>query len=243
MIMSEDIPVTETPVEEKPTIPRILHIVWVGPHRPPEEMIKSWDSKHVNGWFFVLWRDHKQGWINQKQIDGRYNRREYNGVADCMRYEILFKQGGICVDADSECIKALDEGPEKFLENTTAVACYENESLLPGQIACGFLGAPKGHPFFEACINHVGAQDPGEMAWKTVGPLCVTSVAKNMPGAIRVYPARHFNPKHHSGHMAPGNAEIYAQQGWGSTKGYNALRKMPCSCPECTQTMLRPSWG
>ena len=226
-------------------IPKILHLCWFGPHAPPTELIDSWAKKHPgeDGWFFTLWRDHKQGWINQKQIDARYARRDYNGVCDVIRPEILNKFGGFVVDADSECLKSLSEGPEDFIGNSTAVACYEHEHLRPGIIGCGFLGAPKGDPFFAACVEEVSHQDPGEQAWKAVGPLLMGRVASRMPEALRVYPARTFNPVHYTGAVAPGSSEIYARQMWGSTRGYGALRKMACQCPECGISALRPPWG
>ena len=222
-------------------IPKILHIVWVGPHDPPQELIDTWANKHVDGWFFTLWRDHT-GWKNQAAID-RMASKEWNGVADIMRYEILHKYGGFCVDADSECLKALDDGPIEFLSSDTAVACYENESVRPGIIACGFLGGPKGHLFFEACIEEVAKADVSLPAWKCVGPLLVTKIAQAMPDAITVYPAKMFNPVHYSGAPAPGDHPIYASQKWGGTKGYNQLRRRPCWCPACRTNMLRPSWG
>jgi mannosyltransferase OCH1-like enzyme len=224
-------------------ISKSLHVIWVGPHSPPTELIDSWSSKHVNGWFFTLWRDYKQGWENQDQIDRRFRRREYNGVADIMRYEILHKHGGFAVDADSECLKALDEGPEDFLSSDVALACFENESVRPGIIGCGFLGAPKGHPFFRACIDEAAKQDSDVQAWKAVGPLLMGRVAERMPNDLRVVPARMFNPIHYTGAPAPGDCAIYASQRWGSTRGYNQLRRIPCWCPDCAQTALRPTWG
>lgn len=227
------------------SIPKILNIVWVGPHSPPQEAIDTWSNKHVNGWLFTLWTDHTKGWVNQAQIDARYARQEFNGVADCMRYEILFKHGGFCVDADSTCLKALDEGPEDFLASDTALACYENELVRPGMVGCGFLGAPKAHIFFDACIDEVSKQDPREAAWKTVGPILMTKIVKELPDDIRVLPARSFNPIHHSGVKAEGTGPIYSEQHWASTVGYNKMRKFSCSCHICrnTQSMLRPSWG
>jgi mannosyltransferase OCH1-like enzyme len=231
-------------------IPKILHIVWVGPHLPPMEMIDSWALKHTGnqGWLFQFWRDptqddrKKQPWMNQDQMNARASRREWNGVADLMRYEILFKYGGFAVDADSTCVRALDAGPIDFINSQTAVACYEHEHLRPGVIGCGFLGAPKEHPFFKACVEDAAGQAPSEMAWKTVGPLLMGRVAQRMSQNIKVYPARMFNPIHHSGTAAPGTAPIYAEQGWGSTKGYNGLRRTACPCPECSRPFFRAPW-
>lgn len=223
-------------------IPKIIHICWFGPHLAPTEMIESWSKKHSEEWLIMPWKDHT-GWVNQEQINSRAKRNEWNGVCDVCRYEILYKFGGFAVDADSECLKALDAGPEDFLSNETAVACAESETVRPGIIGCGFLGAPKGHPFFKACIDEVAAQDPDLMAWKAVGPLLMGRVAAKMPNDIKVYPSRLFNPVHYSGARAPGSQEPFASQGWGSTKGYGSLRRLPCTCPQCWQTALRPSWG
>jgi hypothetical protein len=243
---AEIVDVESAPVEPVIVrIPKILSIVWVGPHDPPQEMIDSWEKKHGGdrGWFFALWRQHDQGWENQAQINNRAARNEWNGVADLMRYEILERTGGFCVDADSMCLKALDEGPEDFINSTTALACYESETVRPGIIGCGFLGAPKGHPFFRACIDDAKTQDPGVMAWKAVGPMLMGRVAQAMPDQIRVVPSRHFNPVHYSGTPAPGEHAIYAEQGWGSTKTYNSLRKLPCRCRLCQTSMLRAPWA
>jgi mannosyltransferase OCH1-like enzyme len=221
-------------------IEKKIHYVWVGPHRPPQEMMDTWAKMHGEDWLICPWKDHT-GWINQAQIDARAARNEWNGVADCMRYEILYKFGGFCVDADSECVKSLGEGD--FCNNDTAVACFENESARPGIIGCGFLGAPKGHPFFKACIDEVATQDPSVPAWKAVGPLLMGRMAMKTPADIKVYPARAFNPTHYSGAAAPGNHPIFAKQGWGSTKGYNSLRRLPCQCPRCWTSMLNAPWS
>lgn len=226
----------------KPTIPKILHVIWIGPHDPPQDLINSWSSKHINGWFFMIWRDHQQGWANQAQID---RMREWNGKADLMRLEILWRHGGICVDADSECLRPLDEGPEDFLGNTTAFVFAENETCRPGILGCGVMGAPKNSVFFEECVQRAALADMSQPAWKTVGPLLVTSVAKDMPALVRTYPAKWVHPVHYSNVPAPGVDQIkpYASQKWGGTRGYGSLRKFPCRCRECQVSMLRAPWG
>lgn len=223
-------------------IPKLGHLVWVGPHRPPQEMMDTWVVKNPT-MIWSIWGDHTAtaGWENQKQINDRASRKEWNGVADIIRYELLWRYGGICVDADSECIKPLVEGD--FFEQTTAVACYEHEGVRPGIIGCGFLGAAKAHPFFRACIDECALTEAGTQAWKAVGPQLMGRVALRMPSLLRVYPARMFNPTHYTGVLAPGDAPIFANQGWGSTKGYNALRKLACTCPDCSINMLRCPWG
>lgn len=227
-----------------------IHVVWVGPHDPPTEMIKTWDDKHTDGWFILPWRDHT-GWINQAQIDVMFNKtnREFNGAADIIRWEIMLKYGGFAVDADSECIKSLDSGPEDFVreaETKVLLAC-ENEAVRPGVLGCGFIGGPAGHPFFKRCVEECALIDPHKPAWTTVGPALATRIAGEMPDAVHVLPAKYFNPMHYTGTAAPGSEEPgfipYAKQAWGSTRGYGVCRRRPCWCKLCRQTALRPPWG
>lgn len=222
-------------------ISKTLHIVWVGPHDPPADCIDSWKKYHTQdaGWEVVIHRDHT-GWANTRNIDVRAAKREWNGVCDAIRYEILCKMGGIVVDADSECLQSLDD---RFLE-PDAWAVYEHEQARPGIIACGAMGGVQGGEFYRAVFEASLAADPHVMAWKALGPGLLTDVAKRVQG-LTIFPAKTFIPEHFTGAKANGEGPIFARQHWGSTKtsGYNALRKFGCRCRECNISALRPPWG
>jgi hypothetical protein len=222
-------------------INKTLHICWFGPHDPPTALIDSWFAKHgpATGWEVAVHRDHNAFNENKAQIERRAQRREWNGVCDVIRWEILVRFGGVVVDADSECMETLDD---RFL-TLDAWACFENEIVRPGVIACGAMGGVQGAPIFKSCMEEAGAADGDAPAWKVVGPMLLTRVATQFPGQLRVFPARMFNPVHHSGTAAPGQETIFATQKWGGTKGYNVLRRFPCQCDECRVTALRPPWG
>lgn len=234
----------------KPTTPKLGHIVWVGPHRPPEDLMETWISQNP-GWIWTIWKDHtaKEGWLNQKAIDFWAARRTWNGVADVMRYEILARCGGVVVDADSAALRPLVDGPEDFLANEQPFLFYENEAVRPGIVACGVMGGPAKSIFWDRAIemvrhtNYGTEQNP--QAWALVGPGLVTELARRIPTHVKIYPSKWMYPEHFSGATAPGADRIkpYATQKWGSTKGYNVLRKLPCSCPECSVNMLRCPWG
>jgi len=66
--------------------------------------------------------------------------RELNGVADIMRYEILFNEGGIALDADSLCLRPLED----WVLEPAAFAAWEHEHIRPGLIAAAALVAAKG---------------------------------------------------------------------------------------------------
>ena len=219
-------------------IERVGHLCWFGPHDPPQAMMDTW-VKMNPGLIWSVWKDHT-GWKNQEQINARAARNEWNGVCDVIRPELLVRYGGIVVDADSECVKPLEEGD--FFEQETAIACFESESVRPGMVACGMLGAPRAHPFFEACIEEIAQAPVNEMAWKAVGPAMMTRMAQKHPDLIKVYPAKSFVPTHYSGAVAPGDFPTFAKQYFGSTKGYGSLRRWPCQCKLCAISMLRAPW-
>jgi hypothetical protein len=248
------------PVRQEPgPIPKKLHVVWIGPHDPPLELIQTWRDYHPS-WEFKLWSDHTRGWVNQVQID---RMKEWNGKADLMRYEILLREGGVCVDADSRCVRPLDEGD--FLDNV-AFTSYENESYFPGLVTCTCMGSVAGSAVMRACVERVARMDMNRPAWDSTGPGLITRVAvgdargdeilrrANMNVAklvrdkagvvcaplypeLRIYPARHFLPNHYTKVVAPGDAVIYAEQLWGGTLGYDRLRK-PCQCSECGSRLV-----
>lgn len=195
-------------------IPRLLHQVWIGPRPPPQRLMDTWKTLNPT-WEYRLWGNDAVGWENQDAIDMM---AEWNGKADIMRYEILRNHGGVVADADSECIQPLDDS----FRHHDSFACFENEDVRPGLIACGAIGSVPHCRLMEKCVELIPSRWLLEPAWRSVGPLFFTQVARGYPG-LYVYPARTFIPVHFTGRAAPGDAPIFARQYWGSTKGYDNL--------------------
>src|SRR5271169_768641 len=108
--------------------PKILHFVWLGPIPSPEILIDTWRRLNPS-WKVLVWRsagdaspDGTSGrpWKLQAVMDGMH---EIVGLVDLIRYQILDEFGGVAVDADSECVRSLDDGD--FLRHEVW-ACYEN---------------------------------------------------------------------------------------------------------------------
>ena len=79
--------------------------------KPPQEWMQTWRDYHPT-WEYQLYdNEHlfSLRWNNQELINAFYARKEYMGVSDLMRYEILEEVGGIIPDADSICLRATDE--------------------------------------------------------------------------------------------------------------------------------------
>ena len=200
-------------------IPKILHFVWVGNQAlRPDDCIDTW--RRLNPRYEVMiWDNDAFGrtpWHNIAHIHDMIP-RELNGVADMMRYEILYHHGGIALDADSICVRPLED----WLLEPSEFACWENEIVRPGLIACGAMGAAPRSPFFGQIIQDIAAQKTviQDMAWKTVGPLRLTETWKNYGYPITIYPSHFFLPNHFSAKAYSGTGPVFAEQVWASTRG------------------------
>lgn len=189
-----------------------INAVWIGDEsKCPWESLSSWGS------ITVFDNDTLQSrkWKLKEQM--RYYARtgEINGVADCMRWELIYDLGGIFVDADSELIRELPA----FIQELPAAAAWENEIARPGLIACGFLKFPPKDVFVEKIIETIlETPHQGKQAWETVGPNAITEAFKKYkPSHLTILPSHFFYPKHFSGIEYTGTY-ILAKQNWSSTR-------------------------
>lgn len=199
-------------------IPKTLHIIWVGDEsKRPDNCIRTWAERNP-GWQLRLWGNEElasYGWINARHMR-EMAPRELNGVADLMRWEILYNEGGFVVDADSICVRPLDD----WLLEHEAFACWENELMRPKLIAAGYVASAAENPFFGQIITDIQAEVSvtHEAAWQTVGPLRLTTAYHRYQyTGLSVLPSHYFIPEHFSGLRYQGSGPVYAEQFWGST--------------------------
>jgi mannosyltransferase OCH1-like enzyme len=215
-------------------IPRKLHLIWVGTDNPqPKACIRSWRLNHP-GWEFKLWTDedlHLGDWINKEHLDTFARARKWPAVADLMRYEILYREGGVYVDADSFSLRPLDNW---LLENEM-FAAWEDTLSRARLINNAFLGSVPHNPFLAFVIEEIKKKKElfkrwswSRMryvrmgAWRSVGPYHLTKCINNYRGApyngITILPSQMFSPKHFRGNSYTGNGIVYADHQWGTTK-------------------------
>jgi mannosyltransferase OCH1-like enzyme len=214
-------------------LPKQLHVIWIGDEsRRPDNCIATW-IEHNPTWSVRVWGNQdlaEYGWINSHHMR-EMAPRELNGVADMMRWEILYHEGGFLVDADSVCVRPLDD----WLLELEAFACWENELVRPGLIAAGYVAASAGNPFIGQIIKDIQAEPSvvHEMAWKTVGPQRLTDAHKRYQySGLSILPSHFFIPEHFSGARYEGSGPIYAQQHWGSTRrSYDTLHQQAVGTP------------
>lgn len=203
-------------------IPKKLHFVWIGDEsKRPDKCIGTWRELNPD-YEIKIWGNEelKQPWFNATHMQSMLS-HELCGVADMMRYEILYNEGGITLDADSVCLSPLED----WLLKPSAFAHWEQEIMRPGLINVSVMGSEKGNPFFGECINRLQkkASVIDKRAWETTGPAHITEVFRETGYDLTVYPTHYFTKHHFSGKIYKGNGHCFATQFWGSTRGYDGI--------------------
>jgi len=180
-------------------IPKIIHQIWIGPKKPPYEWLNTWKEMHPE-WEYILWdNDRVEKFIPEMRLrhlmlaedtlseDER--REKYNVQSDYLRFEILYKYGGVYLDADTYCLRKI---PNKFLL-PKAFTCYLNEEQRPGRLASGILGAEPQHPLLDRAIELLAKKTfRDDVGFKFAGPTFFTSVVGS--DDIFIFPSKVFLP-------------------------------------------------
>jgi mannosyltransferase OCH1-like enzyme len=194
-------------------IPRKLHAIWIGDEsKRPSACIDSWRQAHPD-WEFRLWGNDDlfgKQWRLGEQME---RIPEINGVADMMRWELLYKHGGFFVDADSVCKRPIPD----WMCEAEFVTCYANEHVTGQLLACSFMGArPENELVLETIANCLEADVENLPAWQSVGPQALTNAWQSLKYPATVLPSHFFLPKHYSGVEYRGDL-VFADHHWGST--------------------------
>ncbi|MBD3272799.1 hypothetical protein GF385_00410 [Candidatus Dependentiae bacterium] len=139
-------------------IPKIIHQIWLGPNKFPDDynyFINSFKKKHPD-WEYIFWNEDKikkifkQGFLNQYLFNLAYKREKYAKASDILRYEILYKFGGLYVDLDCKCVKPFDLLHQKF----DFYAGLENiyNGLVVGN---AIIGSKARHPIIKQTLRNI----------------------------------------------------------------------------------------
>ncbi|HEY2811169.1 MAG TPA: glycosyltransferase [Rhabdochlamydiaceae bacterium] len=154
-------------------IPKIIHFIWLGPNRFPFESIenlKSWKRKHPD-WTIKFWTDKHPPPIEGMQIqtvDATYLPHlfeEYNALTNVgeksllLRYEILYKEGGLYVDHDAKCHQAFDRFHHSYDFYAAVVPQSQNFTFTQNcLLGPHIFGSKKRHPVFAALFSCIKQQ-------------------------------------------------------------------------------------
>lgn len=184
--------------------PKIIHQIWLGDKKMPRQFssyMESWKRFHPK-WKYILWTDTDFPLINTNV----FNQTDNFGIkSDVLRYEILYKFGGLYVDLDFECFKPLDPLLERMQKNVFA-ASEGKTPTYSNSVANAMIGALPNSEFLEKAIEELpinfkktytdkGDTDFVEMVSKSCGPAFITSLHKKYPNLLHVFQRLKFYPR------------------------------------------------
>lgn len=179
-------------------IPKIMHFVWLGSPFPDafRQYVLSWAKIHEgHGWKIKIWTDEdlkEFKLINQEFYD---ETDSYGVKSDLLKWEIIYRYGGVYLDVDFEGYKLLDELHYTY-DFYTAIQPLDTQYLQLG--AAAFAARP-GHPILKHCIDTIKDDWSKKGAPGKSGPVHFTrsffATAGKTPGSIDIaFPALYFYP-------------------------------------------------
>ncbi len=179
----------------KTKVPKILHQVWVGGKPLPKKyhsLIKSWKKFHPK-WKHVLWTDQKAAkfpMINRKFYEATTDPIE---KANILRYEVLYKFGGVYADVDFHCLQPFD-----ILNHTydfyTGICPPDCRAILNNAL----IGCTPKHPIMEYCIKTIERDFHRGSRFERTGVMHFTrsfmNVARKAKGTKIALPPSFFYP-------------------------------------------------
>ncbi len=178
-------------------IPKIIHQIWLGSPFPEEfkALQQSWIDYHLDrGWVYKLWTDEDVAQLqlhNQEFYDATDN---YGVKSDILRWELLYHFGGVYIDTDYECLRALDELHYTY-DFYTALQPLDTAFI---QLGAALVGSRPGHPILEHCIVTIKDDWHHKGAPKKTGPVHFTksfyAIAGKDGNKDIAFPAFYFYP-------------------------------------------------
>jgi mannosyltransferase OCH1-like enzyme len=154
-------------------IPRIFHQIWVGPDPFPEDFLpyqETWLA-HNPGWELRLWTEENlPGDLERTEAYERL--RQPAERADILRLELLYRQGGVYVDVDFECLRPI----EPLIESVDIFVARPKRRRLNNAI----MGAVPGHPLLARAVREIEPRSTfGPVDKARTGPLFLRTLVRD----------------------------------------------------------------
>ena len=180
----------------KPLIPNIVHLIWLGPNKPPAIFQNCLASiqEYMPTWTCKIWTDddvESFNLVNKRYYDKESN---YGAKSDIFRYEILYRYGGVYLDVDMVLLKPLD-----ILHHTYKFYTSLLPSYCTGILANGIIGSAPGHPILKQCIKDIKKHRDDKWLIERTGPIhfqksFYTALKKINKDRIIAFPKSFFIP-------------------------------------------------
>ncbi len=157
--------------------------------------MRSWVEHHCGrDWKYQLWTDEDVEHIslyNQQFYDETDN---YGVKADLLRWEIVYRFGGVYVDIDFECLQPLDMFHYTY-DFYTGLQPLDTGFV---QLGSALFGAIPGHPILKHCIETIKDHWHEKGVPQKTGPIHFTksfyAVAGKDGNTDIAFPAHYFYP-------------------------------------------------
>jgi mannosyltransferase OCH1-like enzyme len=144
----------QIPLDSHVHIPKIIHQIWIGSTVPEQfkKFQKSWQFNHPD-WDYHLWTQEDIAMLHLQNADLIAKSHNPGEISDIMRYEILYRFGGVFLDMDFECLNPLDELHYRY---DFYIGIQPLDSGLV-QLGIGIIGSIPGHPLLKRVIEELRA--------------------------------------------------------------------------------------
>lgn len=218
-------------------IPKKIHYCWFGGNKLPESAKKCIDSwkKYFPEYEILQWNEDNYNVRKNEYIRGAFESKKYAFVSDYVRFDVLYRYGGLYFDTDVEVICSFDD----ILKNGSYMGCEidgNGSSDVSILVNPGLgMAAPKGIELYKEILNYYDEQkfydSNGDINTTTVvirtTQILLEKGLKNIPeiqkvGQITIYPKEYFNPRNNNTGMLQKTNNTHSihwyAQSWVSTK-------------------------
>jgi hypothetical protein len=204
-------------------IPKILHCIRIGELPAPMKWINSWKEKHQDREYILRWNKELEETkrINQKQIEYYKSQKKRAGVADIMRYEILYKIGWAMHWADSLCLENISELFIDWYENYAVDTSHKEwQPTHPNNInsVAPLYACKIWSELAKKLIEEIWEITVYNSAAKTVWNRLMQKVLNENKYNIKLRPQHYFLPEHYNWYKYQWPDKRYAKHYWGKTK-------------------------
>lgn len=110
-----------------------IHYIWLGGNKKSriiEKCIKSW-KKHMPDWEIIEWNETNLNIDINKYCRDAYDAKKYAFASDVLRFDILYREGGLYFDVDVKMLKSF----EPLVMNNDLFTGFEaNNKINPGLV-------------------------------------------------------------------------------------------------------------
>jgi len=180
-----------------------IHYIWLGGNpksRLMKKCIKSW-HKYMPDWEIVEWNESNLNIDINTYCRQAYDAKKYAFASDVLRFDILYREGGLYFDIDVKMLKSF----EPLVKDHEAFCGFENKDRLgPGLVLYAKNpGNPIFKDVFELYNNLSFINDDGSYNLKVVGDYFYDVVSKygialdnnlQKTDYMTVFPSEYFCP-------------------------------------------------